>query len=58
MEAALEQGWIVIVPDYLGPHSAFLANRLSGQAILDGIRATLNSADLTGIQDPTITMWG
>lgn len=58
MEAALEQGWVVIVPDYLGPQSAFLANRLSGQAILDGIRATLNSADLTGIQDPTITMWG
>ncbi|KAL3952786.1 hypothetical protein ACCO45_012729 [Purpureocillium lilacinum] len=58
MEAALEQGWIVIVPDYLGPYSAFLANRLSGQAILDGIRATLNSADLTGILNPTITMWG
>ncbi|KAJ6441539.1 secretory lipase [Purpureocillium lavendulum] len=58
MEAALEQGWVVIVPDFLGPQGAYLANALAGHAVLDGIRAALNSADVTGIKSPTIAMWG
>lgn len=59
IEAALEQGWVVIVPDHEGPTGAFLANRLGGQATLDGIRAALQSGSLTGIsKTPTITMWG
>ncbi|KAJ3497058.1 hypothetical protein NLG97_g2190 [Lecanicillium saksenae] len=56
--AALEQGWVVIIPDFLGPKAAFIANKLSGQATLDGIRAALGSQSFTGIQDPRITMWG
>ncbi|GJN78276.1 hypothetical protein PLIIFM63780_001769 [Purpureocillium lilacinum] len=58
MEAALEQGWVVIVPDFLGPQGAYLANALAGHAVLDGIRAALNSADITGIRNPTVAMWG
>ncbi|GAB0138198.1 hypothetical protein EsDP_00006439 [Epichloe bromicola] len=59
IEAALEQGWVVIVPDFQGPRGAFLANRLAGQAILDGIRAAIRSSNLTGIaRRPTVAMWG
>ncbi|OAA36845.1 Lipase, secreted [Metarhizium rileyi] len=59
VEAALEQGWVVIVPDFLGPQGAFLANALAGHATLDGIRAAINSGSLTGIsRNPTVTMWG
>lgn len=59
VEAALERGWVVISPDFLGPKAAFLANALAGYATLDGIRAAINSASFTGIsKTPTITMWG
>lgn len=40
IDAALERGWAVTVPDYEGPASAFVAGRQAGQAVLDGIRAT------------------
>ncbi|KAL3475713.1 secretory lipase-domain-containing protein [Aspergillus californicus] len=59
MASALNKGWVVIVPDHLGPKSAFLANNLSGQAVLDSIRAALASTDFTGIApQATVTMWG
>lgn len=59
MEASLEQGWVVISPDHAGPQGAFLANRMAGHAVLDGIRAALRSKEFTGIkQDATITLWG
>lgn len=59
VEGALEQGWVVIAPDFLGPNAAFLANKLAGHSVLDGIRAAINSNSFTGIsKNPTITMWG
>ncbi|KAL1891693.1 hypothetical protein Sste5346_007442 [Sporothrix stenoceras] len=59
IEAALYQGWVVILPDHEGPSGAYLANRLAGQATLDGIRAALASTSFTGIQgDAKVTMWG
>ncbi|KAM4063222.1 secretory lipase domain-containing protein [Hirsutella rhossiliensis] len=59
MTAAIHKGWIVISPDFLGPESAFLANKLAGHATLDGIRAALKSADFTGVsKSPTVAMWG
>lgn len=59
VQSALEQGWVVIVPDFQGPNGAFLANKLAGQAILDGIRAAIQSSNITGIDSkPTISMWG
>ncbi len=59
IEAALEQGWVVVVPDFQGPQSSYLANKLAGYATLDGIRAALASTASTGIRsDATVTMWG
>ncbi|KZZ92816.1 Lipase, secreted [Moelleriella libera RCEF 2490] len=50
IDAALEEGWVVISPDYEGPHATFLANRAAGHAVLDGIRAALGSQGVTGIR--------
>ncbi|OAA52978.1 Lipase, secreted [Cordyceps fumosorosea ARSEF 2679] len=59
VEGAMEQGWVVIAPDFLGPDAAFLANKLAGHAVLDGIRAAINSNPFTGIsKNPTVAMWG
>ncbi|KAK5998639.1 Lipase A [Cladobotryum mycophilum] len=59
VEAVLENGYIVVIPDHEGPHAAFLANRMAGQATLDGVRAALNSASFTGIhKDAKIAIWG
>ncbi|KAK2592620.1 hypothetical protein QQS21_009685 [Conoideocrella luteorostrata] len=56
---ALDNGWYVTVPDFLGPKSAFLANVLAGQAVLDGIRATLASSSFTKLAaNPIVNMWG
>jgi len=41
MLMGLSRGWAVTVPDYEGPESQFLAGRLEGQAVLDGVRASL-----------------
>ncbi|KAA8644126.1 hypothetical protein EYZ11_006543 [Aspergillus tanneri] len=57
--AALNKGWIVTAPDHLGPKSAFLANSLSGHAVLDNVRAALSSSDITNISsDATVALWG
>lgn len=59
VEAALNRGWVVILPDHEGPTAAFLANRQAGQATLDGIRAALSSGGFTGIsKDATVALWG
>ncbi|QKX54854.1 uncharacterized protein TRUGW13939_01944 [Talaromyces rugulosus] len=59
IETALAQGWVVAVPDHLGLKAAFLANNLSGQTVLDNIRAALSSTDFTKISsDATVAMWG
>lgn len=59
IETALYNGWIVTVPDFLGPKAAFLANNLAGHAVLDNIRAALASSNFTNISsDATITLWG
>jgi hypothetical protein len=44
--AYIANGWIVTVPDFEGPHLHWMAGRESGQATLDGIRATESSLDL------------
>ncbi|KAE8381657.1 secretory lipase-domain-containing protein [Aspergillus bertholletiae] len=57
--AALEKGWIVSIPDHEGPKAAYLANRRAGHAVLDGIRAVLDSAPFTGISpSASVAMWG
>jgi hypothetical protein len=42
IDAAVQRGWAVSVPDYEGPASAYIGGRQAGQAVLDGIRATEN----------------
>ncbi|KAL4933224.1 secretory lipase-domain-containing protein [Aspergillus undulatus] len=59
MSSALNKGFVVIIPDHLGPNSAFLASILSGQAVLDNVRAALASTDFTGISSTaTVALWG
>jgi hypothetical protein len=58
MMLALSKGWAVTVPDYEGPDGQFLAGRLEGQAVLDGIRATLAFAPGKLVADAPIGMWG
>ncbi|WP_069163127.1 lipase family protein [Nocardia altamirensis] len=42
IQAALAQGWAVVVPDHQGPDSAYAAGPLAGRITLDGIRAAAN----------------
>jgi Secretory lipase len=60
MDAALQKGWAVTVPDYEGPKSAYVAGKQAGQAVLDGIRATEGFAEagLTGGAATKVGMWG
>ncbi|GAB10231.1 putative lipase [Gordonia araii NBRC 100433] len=39
LNAALQRGWTIAVPDHLGPRSAYGAAKLGGQITLDGIIA-------------------
>lgn len=57
--AALDQGWIVNLPDYEGLESAFTSGIQAGQATLDSVRAALSSGDLTSVSpDAEYQMWG
>nr|WP_066467262.1 lipase family protein [Skermania piniformis] len=46
LNGVLARGWVVTLPDHLGPDSAYGAARMGGQITLDGIRAVQRSADL------------
>lgn len=50
IEYGLLKGWFVVVPDYQGPLSTFTAGIQSGQAVLNSVRAALNSQTITGIE--------
>lgn len=58
IQAALDQGWYVIIPDYEGLKSAFTAARQSGHAVLDGIRAALNTKESGINSNAEIQIWG
>lgn len=56
---ALKNGYYVVSPDYEGPKSTFTVGGQSGKAVLNSIRAILNSKDITGInKDAKVAMWG
>lgn len=44
------------IQDYEGPNAAFIAGRLEGRGVLDGIRATLKFSKL-GLANPKIAIW-
>lgn len=57
--AALDQGWIVNLPDYEGLKAAFVSGLQAGRATLDSVRAALSSGDLTSISpEAEYQMWG
>ncbi|KAL7664529.1 Uncharacterized protein ABC855_g2674 [[Candida] zeylanoides] len=59
VQAGLNQGWYVVVPDYEGPKAAFGAGHQAGKATLNGIRGALSSGNITGIDsDAKVTLWG
>ncbi|SEC47937.1 lipase family protein [Rhodococcus koreensis] len=53
-QAALAQGWAVVMPDHQGPNAAYAAGPLAGRITLDGIRAAENfdPLELSGRQTP------
>lgn len=58
-QAGLNEGWYVVVPDHQGPKSTFVVGESAGHVVLDSIRATLGSGDITGInKDAKIVLWG
>ncbi|MCW2799318.1 MAG: Secretory lipase [Aeromicrobium sp.] len=58
MYLALLKGWAVTVPDYEGPRSEFLVAKTEGQAVLDGVRASLAFTE-GGLAPTTKTaLWG
>jgi hypothetical protein len=58
MFAALTNNWAVTVPDYEGPDSQFLAALMEGQAVLDGIRASLRWVEAGLPANTPVGIWG
>ncbi|KAI9649813.1 hypothetical protein NHQ30_002395 [Ciborinia camelliae] len=57
--AALNQGWIVNLPDYESLQAVFTSGIQAGQATLDSVRASLSSGSLTSISPQAeYQMWG
>ncbi|MFC9892915.1 lipase family protein [Nocardia sp. NPDC127579] len=56
-QAALQQGWAVVIPDHQGPNSAYAAGPLAGRITLDGIRAATAFEPL-GVGDAPVGMYG
>ncbi|MFE3546250.1 lipase family protein [Nocardia sp. NPDC059177] len=57
-QAALSQGWAVVVPDHQGPNSAYAAGPLAGRITLDGIRAATNFAPLEAGPQARVGLYG
>lgn len=57
-QAALQQGWAVVIPDHQGPNSAYAAGPLAGRITLDGIRAATSFAPLEVGPDAPVGMYG
>ncbi|GAD87620.1 triacylglycerol lipase [Nocardia asteroides NBRC 15531] len=57
-QAALAQGWAVVVPDHQGPNSAYAAGPLAGRITLDGIRAATSFAPLEAGPDAPVGLYG
>lgn len=56
IQSALKKGMVVVLPDYEGLDSLWTVGRLSGQGVLDGIRAAENfePAGLSGPATPVV----
>lgn len=58
MLSALSNGWAVAAPDYEGPDSQFLAGRMEGQAVLDGLRAAVAFSPAGLTPSTRLGIWG
>jgi Secretory lipase len=58
MFSALANNWAVTVPDCEGPDSQFLAGLMEGQAILDGIRASVRLREAGLPAHTPVGIWG
>lgn len=54
----LQQGWVVVVPDYEGPHSEYTAGIMAGHGVLDAIRAALKFLSAGLAADTKVAMEG
>lgn len=54
----LQQGAAVVVPDYEGPQSEWVAGVQAGRAVLDAIRATQNFAPAAVKPSAPVAVWG
>ncbi|WP_228538877.1 lipase family protein [Nocardia sp. XZ_19_385] len=57
-QAALQQGWAVVIPDHQGPNSAYAAGPLAGRITLDGIRAATSFEPLGVGTSAPVGMYG
>ncbi|MFQ6398782.1 lipase family protein [Nocardia sp. KC 131] len=57
LNAVLQQGWSIALPDHLGPQFALGAARLGGHIVLDGIRAVKRLPELA-VQHGPVAMAG
>ncbi len=56
--SAVERGWIVVVPDYQGPDSAWLGGDGQARGVLDSLRAARSFAPAGIDSDAPIGVWG
>ncbi len=56
---ALERGWAVVIPDYEGPESQWIAGVQAGHAVLDAVRAVerFGPGGIRGRRTP-VGLWG
>ncbi len=52
LNVALQRGWMIALPDHLGPTSAYGAARLGGMITLDGVRAVHRTPGLDAGASP------
>ncbi|KAA8916361.1 hypothetical protein TRICI_001504 [Trichomonascus ciferrii] len=58
MHNLVQRKWIVSIPDYFGIEAAFGANVMSGQAILDSIRAIKSYKEFGVPNSASTCLWG
>ncbi|EGV63695.1 hypothetical protein PSN45_004230 [Yamadazyma tenuis] len=59
IQQALDEGYYVVSPDYEGLKSVFTGGLQAGHAVLDSLRATLKSGNITGVSSSAKTVvWG
>ena len=56
--AALLKGWVTMQTDYQGPRMSWIAGKMAGRAVLDGIRAALALPESGLTAESPVLAWG